>query len=432
MFRRYFPCGAWAVWLLLASATRGAEPALPPTATGSDIVWLTSLDLTTLKAEDVRATTHAILGEQASALHGLVEVMDDKLRGLADQGAKQILVARGYGATDDDVPFHEHTILRFAPGVDQKKLGEQIIKSMYGDDFAELFAPRWDGDWLTISGGDEQPTVDEKPTARSAHFAAGYQTLAGRPGMVFVPNARARELDQKDWADSNVKDLPASFVAVNEALHGCNWAAMAVALGKKPEILFAIELADAGQAQVRRRFSAIAKGLAPAGDRACALHRPVGSHGQAAPVSKANRVSLTVDAKAARPWVEAVVLEPLRQSRQVAADAQAMAQVEQLAQAVMQYEEKKGELPASLDELKAFLLETEAMDEDDWTLAITNVKTGENPGFVYTRPARRSSDMKGGAGKTVIVEELKDGKPDPDGYRGYLDGTVDSKANPKK
>ncbi len=99
--------------------------------------------------------------------------------------------------------------------------------------------------------------------------------------------------------------------------------------------------------------------------------------------------------------------------------------------AIQQYEQKKGELPATLDELKAFLVESEAMDADEFKQVLTNVKTGESPGFVYTRPAKHSRDIKQRSSKTVVLEELKDGKPDPDGYRAYLDGSVDSKQHPK-
>ena len=183
-----------------AAEPRPAEPALPPTATSHEVVWLTRLDLTTLKADDVRAALHATLGHDASDLHGLVEVIDGKLRGLADQGVQVVLIARCYGSADDELPVREYTVLRFVAGVDQKQLGEQIIKSMYGADFSELFTARWDGNWLTISGTDEQPNVDEKPTKRAARFEAAYQALGKRPGMIFVPNDRARELDREGRA----------------------------------------------------------------------------------------------------------------------------------------------------------------------------------------------------------------------------------------
>lgn len=76
------------------------------------------------------------------------------------------------------------------------------------------------------------------------------------------------------------------------------------------------------------------------------------------------------------------------------------------------HEEK---LPDSLDQLKLYF------NDEMYNRIMTNPVTGENPGYIYIKPAGNLNDTKH---NPPMLYEVKDGQPDPDGAVGYADGRV--------
>ena len=96
------------------------------------------------------------------------------------------------------------------------------------------------------------------------------------------------------------------------------------------------------------------------------------------------------------------------------------------------YQQIHDERPKSLDDLKPLLGETPAAREAEFKQLLTNRRSGEFPAFRYTRPAVDPQPDEALADKTLVLEELTGGKPDPNGYREYQSGRIDLGKRAKK
>lgn len=82
----------------------------------------------------------------------------------------------------------------------------------------------------------------------------------------------------------------------------------------------------------------------------------------------------------------------------------------------------RGKMPDTLEKLRS-------VDEPDrdgvshFDEMLTNPLTGERPGYIYVKPANTVQEIKD-AYRTPILFEAKDGKPDPNGARGFADWEV--------
>lgn len=92
----------------------------------------------------------------------------------------------------------------------------------------------------------------------------------------------------------------------------------------------------------------------------------------------------------------------------------------QIATAIAMYtDQQRGWLPDRLDDLRPIMPGIDGVLE--------NKRTGENPGFVYVKPAKTLGQIEDPAG-TVILYESKGGRADPDGSKLYADGRLEPRS----
>jgi len=110
----------------------------------------------------------------------------------------------------------------------------------------------------------------------------------------------------------------------------------------------------------------------------------------------------------------------LAQARDKARGTVADSNMVQIGYAIQMYaDQNRGRLPDRLEDLRTVMPGIEAVLE--------NKRTGENPGYVYIKPADTLGQVKDPA-DTVILYESKDGRIDPDGSKLYADGHIEQRA----
>ncbi len=109
----------------------------------------------------------------------------------------------------------------------------------------------------------------------------------------------------------------------------------------------------------------------------------------------------------------------LAQARDKARGTVADSNLVQIGYAIQMYaDQNRGRLPDRLEDLRAVMPGIDAVLE--------NKRTGENPGYVYIKPADTLGQVKDPA-NTVILYESKDGRSDPDGSKLYADGHIEQR-----
>jgi hypothetical protein len=115
-------------------------------------------------------------------------------------------------------------------------------------------------------------------------------------------------------------------------------------------------------------------------------------------------------------------LQALADARKKAQGVVAMSNMNQIGLAIGMYaEQNKGNLPESLHQLRTVM---PAMDQ-----MLFNQRTGENPGFIYERPAERFSQIANPA-RTPMLWESRGGRKDEAGAVLYADGHIETGRRP--
>jgi len=96
-------------------------------------------------------------------------------------------------------------------------------------------------------------------------------------------------------------------------------------------------------------------------------------------------------------------------------ESQSIRNMEQLAGAVWEYRDYKGEYPESLEDIKNFLGGGENFDK-----IINNPITGDNPGYEYVEPPADTPL----SGDPIIIYQLNNGHRDTSLKAFALDGTA--------
>ncbi len=93
--------------------------------------------------------------------------------------------------------------------------------------------------------------------------------------------------------------------------------------------------------------------------------------------------------------------------------------IQQLARGVLMYADSNGgKMPESIKDLENSL-------GGGFEALMTNTRTREKPGFLYVKPAGADNfNQIQEPNKTVIIYELFEGKPDPNGQVAFADGSI--------
>ncbi len=406
--------------LMLFTGIARAESQLPAAALREDVFVAAHMDLTKLDA----AAAKAALGDVWTQAEPLFK------EGLAKRDkfvAAGVTSMTMLGLAGERGPAGDAAALHLGPNADEDAI-RKLTENMVYKGVAQR-----EGDWMIIKA----PRPDAAPVAddRAAVIAAALKSVEGRAlSVVLIPTSGMARDAQKFASEAPEPVRPVFELAPLGAR--AKWLAVWTDAGPGASAFLKAQFGDEESAQklIDAQAPAVAgmKNLgamiAASGGRMPMELTAVSMFAPALESLMLKRdgttVNGTLDGKAVQA-VAAGVVGPLIAARKSAQGMVAANSMRQLALAVIMYTTDQGDsLPDKFDDLAPYLGDAEAMQK-----LLTHPITGEKPGFIYAKPGAKMSDVKDPS-TTVILWEAKGGKPDPDGYLGYLDGHVAKAAKP--
>lgn len=416
----------FAVWLavsvLLTAAARDARaqaeaaplPELPAELADESVVGVFVVDLRRVTPERLSASLRAAgiaeheLMQQAQAGY---EEWSQKMR---EAGVRAWATALVWPAGADE-PQEPIVLAALEEGADRGRAEEALVQHL-PERLQEELRPRDLGQrWLEVAMGQALPSGGD--AERQAQLRAAMSADAEVHVLAF-PNVSLRQLLLEAE-----RQMPP---ALAQEAAAADWLALSVTAGEEPQVTAVVQAHDEAAAQRLqehlRTFLRRAPQLArePQVLPAVPLPEPFSvlatiEDDQIA--REGSRVTLTLPGPQLRTIGQAA-LPALTAARQQAQAVASMSHMHQLAILFHQYiADHDGALPDSLDDLKPYV------GDEAFRLITTNPRTGQNPGYVYEKPAADVDDIEDPS-NTVIFRELQDGEPDPDGAAAYADGSV--------
>jgi hypothetical protein len=416
---------------LLISATAYAAPtALPVEAQSPDVVGVVLLDMTKLSVNELKATNTAILGDAAADIpEGLAEYEKNQKRFIAAGGQYVGFVMSMPAGGGPSQPVAIIKLSDPSKADAMKALVKEVAPPGAHSVVSDL-----KGGWLQVTDGRSVPLAGGGDAAAGKAFAAALGQAGDAPiALAFVPNEQVRALlaQRQGMMQPAMQELTGQLVAAK-------WISAAVHVGQTPGIKMTIQTADAAAATALQDSfnAAIQQATTAMAQFKAAMQNGAALPPQMMPViggmmlldgmqatAKGSQVGMELGAAKLREVGE-VLAPALTAARESAKGIQSLSNMRQIGIAMVAYSnDHNGAFPAKLDDLA----EGKYLTADQLKMLLTNPMTGEYPGYAYEPPA----DPKTNPQTTVILREVKNGKPDPQGGKLFLDGPASRPPAPR-
>ena len=416
----------------------GAQ-SLPGVATTDNMVIVALCELEGLEPAAMRAAVQAVAPDALVLVGPKIKRFELLRKRLGEAGVVRLGTA--VGMTIGEMGPNELAIVLFelAAGKRPDTTAADVVKAAMGDATAEMHESQLVGNWVVASQKDKMPDLKAKPGEHAEKIQAALKSVGKRPGGAVVFGAPVRGLVE-GVADGIGKMAPPSAGEALTAILAADWVSVAAKVDEKPALRITLQLAeDAAAKQFADNWPQVSKELrsffdklpqfkggpddppAPPGLQMLALLPGMQAKAQG------SQVLLTLGPKGLASLIDIVALGHDRFLVQVAADHGVTMELLALGTWLQIYREVNGKGPKSLDDLKPLLADTKAEQNAIYKKLLTHPVTGEFPAYRYHQPAVDPQPDEDAAAKTLVLEELKAGKPDPEGYREFQDGHTEYK-----
>jgi hypothetical protein len=387
---------------------------LPTQLESDSTIAAIRVNLNKLDIEKTEQYARQLLGDDFPELTKQLEWLKAAYHGLKDAGVNQFLFAFREEPGGRDQPF---VAFQTKPGTSliQMKIALQKIGGPPPDEDDVVWSQQ--GRWFIAQSDEVTEGSLLTSTERAVNFRQGFQNLRAYPiAAVFsIPPKLAAEGVQE--LGQGLRDGMITEAGFNlfTSVISSRWLGGGIDPG---ESFKATVLARAQRPADAQKIEKALQTVKAEDPFLKERPQPIATMIQALSVvdAKANRAAVRADFD----WDTAQKAfshlgQAMTQARGQAQMAMMMNNMKQILLAMHMYELDNGKLPDSLDQLDKYLGASQQV--------LTNPVTGEYPGYIYEKPAESLSDIKNPA-TTAILWEAKDGKPNPDGAKGFADGHV--------
>lgn len=420
--RRWHTVVAAVTCLLLATMAR-AQAVLPTEVNSPDVVGVVLLDMTKLSVADLKATSHALLGDAADSMQEGLPEYEKNQKKFIDAGGQLlgfVLQQPASGAQEEPVALIK---LSDPSKIDAMKA---LVAEMAPKGSEPTVGQLKDG-WLQVTSKRNTPLAGGGDVAAGKTLAAALAQSGDAPiRIALVPNEQTRAK-----IAAGQQNVPPAMQQLLTDISAAKWASGQVRVGDAPSINLTIQSADEAGAtslsnslnaaivQTRQSMAqfkaAMGKGMAVSPQMAMMVGPMLLLDGMKAE-AKGSQVAVSLPTEKLKE-VGAAMGPALVTARESAKRTMSMSNMRQLLVAMNVYaNDYSGAFPAKLDDLVKYV----GGGEGGFKHLLTNPVTGEYPGYGYQQP----TDPKTAGATTLVLWELKGGKADPDGAKGFADGHV--------
>jgi hypothetical protein len=423
--------------LLLASGVFAAPPDLPADALGDDVVGVLWIDAVQADPADFTAAIGASMGKYARPIADAMAPYTRLHAPFRRAGGTSMAIVYfdPYSANSATRGVANPVYLFSMTDPANRAAIESIVTTATADEVTKKSTAKFRmmGNWLIAYDGSlAEPYMEKGDPGRAKAIRGALRPIADYPAtLAFVPTKRLRAAHAgKIGLDRETPRELNPYIAFVGALLECESLNISLKLGKDPRAVASMRFADAesaGELAGLRQpmIEALAAFMRGKSNKRIEQITQFSSYLSVftnnVPQHEGTELSAAAAGTVLTRTAEGIG-DGLALAREEALVVRSLNQMKALIIALNGYaQDHRGEYPESLAALK------DNNFVQDFDKLIVNPRTGENPGYIYVRPATTIYKLvkANRTASTPLLYESRGGRKDPRGLIGYANASVE-------